>query len=196
MKTINLLNFNQQFPTEKSCVDWMIKHRWNNEPVCQKCGEVGAYRITVNPKVEGKPARHLLKCKACRKQFTVKVGTIFEDSAIPLRTWFLGIFLLTTRTKGTSSIQFSKDLEVSQKTGWFMLHRIRYAINSGSFNKPLEGTVECDETYIGGKRKGKRGRGAAGKTPVAGCVERGGKAKIQVVENVKELPYFQSFKKT
>lgn len=181
----NLKTFNDQFPDETSCVDWMIKYRWDGEPVCQKCGCLGAYRLST---------RNLLKCKACRKQFTVKVGTIFEDSAVPLRTWFLGIFLLTTRKKGISSIQLSNDLGVNQKTAWFMLHRIRYAINSGSFNEPLDGIVECDETYVGGKRKGKRGRGAAGKTPVAGCVKRGGSAKIQVIENVKAntlLPLIQ-----
>lgn len=180
----SLKTFNDQFPDENSCIDWMIDYRWNGEPVCQKCGCLGAYKITVKGKA-GKSDRHLLKCKACRKQFTVKVGTIFEDSAVPLRTWFLGIFLLTTRKKGTSSIQLADDLEVTQKTAWFMLHRIRHAINSGSFDEPLNGTIECDETYIGGKRKGKRGRGAAGKTPVAGCVQRGGKAKVEVVENVK-----------
>lgn len=124
----SLKTFNDQFPNEKACVDWMIQHRWNNEPVCQKCGCLGAYRVTVENKDEEKPARYLLKCKACRKQFTVKVGTIFEDSAVPLKTWFLGIFLLTTRKKGISSIQFANDLEVSQKTGWYMLQRIRHAI--------------------------------------------------------------------
>lgn len=182
----NLNTFNEQFPDETACVDWMIKHRWDGEPVCQKCGCLGAYRLST---------RNLLKCKACRKQFTVKVGTIFEDSAVPLRTWFLGIFLLTTRKKGISSIQLANDLGVNQKTGWFMLHRIRHAINSGSFDKDqLDGIVEVDETYIGGKRKGKRGRGAAGKTAVAGMVERGGDARVEVVENVKAatlLPFIE-----
>lgn len=176
-EAVNLIEFQEKFATENDCINYLAKARWGEEPICPHCGVVGAYRFK-----NGK----LFKCKACRKQFTVKVGTIFEDSALPLRKWFLAIYLLTSLKKGLSSIQLSKYVGVTQKTAWFMLQRIRYAVNTDEFKAPLKNQVEGDETYYGGKKKGdKRGRGSENKKPIFGLAERNGKVLCKAVDNVK-----------
>ena len=176
-EAVNLIEFQEKFATEQVCIDYLENARWNGEPVCPHCGCFGAYKFS-----DGKR----LKCKACRKQFTVRVGTIFEDSHLPLKKWFLAIYLLTSLKKGLSSIQLSKYLGITQKSAWFVLHRIRYAVNTDAFKAPLKNIVEGDETYYGGKGKhNKRGRGAENKTPIFGLVERQGKVICRAVENVK-----------
>ncbi len=127
----------------------------------------------------------MLKCSDCRKPFTVRVGTIFEESALPLQKWFMAIYILTAHKKGISSLQLSRDINVTQKTAWFMLHRIRYAVKTKSFNKPLTGTVESDESCFGGVHSGKTGRGSENKVPVFGMVERGGEIRTMPVKDVK-----------
>ena len=125
-------------------------------------------------------------CAKCRKPFSVKVGTIFEDSPLSLQRWFFAIYLMSAHKKGISSCQLARDLDVTQKTAWFMTQRIRYAMKTKSLLKPLKGTIEADETYIGGKMKGgKRGRGSENKTPVFGMVARGGKVRSIPVADVK-----------
>jgi transposase-like protein len=126
----------------------------------------------------------LYKCADCRKQFTIKVGTIFEDSAIPLQKWFFAIFLMTAHKKGISSCQLARDLSITQKTAWFMLHRIRYMLKSKSFNKPLKGIVEVDETYVGGRAIGSgiTGTNQPNKTPVFGMIQRKGELRIMPVK--------------
>ncbi len=122
-----------------------------------------------------------------------KVGTIFEGSKISLRKWFVAIYLITSHKKGISSLQLSKDIGVTQKTAWFMLHRIRHAVKTKSFNAPLKNVVEADETYIGGKEKNKhtdkrlghtQGRNTKSKTPVFGMIERDGIVMAEKVDNV------------
>lgn len=185
MKTIvqpkfnSLLDVVKHFPDEKSCREHLEKMRWTDKIVCPQCGsDRKIYRIN-----DGK----LFKCADCLKQFTVRVGTIFEDSALPLQKWFMGIYLIMAHKKGISSIQLGKDIEVTQKTAWFMLHRIRYAIRTKSFDKQLNGIVEADETYVGGKTT--RSRKNNNKTIVAGIIERGGRITAKTVEHasIKEL---------
>lgn len=166
-----------KFPDEQSCRDYLEKARWSEGIICPHCGYNEVYKFK-----DGK----LYKCKECRKQFTVKIGTIFEDSALPLQKWFLAIYLITAHKKGISSLQLSKDINVTQKTAWFMLGRIRQAIATKTFNKPLKNIVEADETYIGGKGIGKRGRGAEKKTVVFGLAERQGRVIVKPVKNVKK----------
>jgi len=134
------------------------------------------------------------KCKVCKKQFSVKVGTIFEDSPLGLDKWLIAVWLITNAKNGISSCELARSLEVTQKTAWFMLHRIRLAMLNGSMDK-LADDVEADETYIGGKarnmHKVKRaekitGTGGAGKAIVMGMLERGGPVKVQVVANPKK----------
>ncbi|MCK9400773.1 MAG: IS1595 family transposase [Bacteroidales bacterium] len=140
----NLIDVNDYFRDEDICRNYLANLRWNGNPICPHCGHDKAYEYQ-----NGK----LYKCAKCRQQFTVKVGTIFEDSKIPLKKWFTTVYLLTSHKKGISSLQLGRDIGVTQKTAWFMLHRIRYAIRTKSFNAPMGGIVEADETLIGGKKE-------------------------------------------
>ena len=120
---MNLLEFQAKFSTEKACRDWLAQKRWGSEktPACPHCGSVGVY-IHADEK--------LFSCSDCKKQFTVRIGTIFEDSRLPLFKWFIAIYLFTSLKKGISSIQLSKYINVTQKTAWFMLHRIREVMDN------------------------------------------------------------------
>src|SRR3990167_5164439 len=141
----NLRDLTNYFPTEIECIKFLSAIRWGNEPVCVHCGSFRKIYV-VN---KGK----LFKCADCRKQFSVRIGSIFEDSALPLQTWFMAVYLLMAHKKGISSIQLGKDIGVTQKTAWFMMHRIRHAVRTKSFEKPLTGIIEADETYVGGDEK-------------------------------------------
>lgn len=145
---------------------------WPNGPVCPRCG--GLDRIG---KVSGRTARPgLYNCAACKRQFTVTVGTIFERSKVPLSKWWFAIHLLAASKKGMSSHQFMRMLDVSYPTAWFMSHRIREAMRSGSFAPPMGGqgaVVEVDETFIGQKKDVPKRRGYAHKHAVLTLVERG-----------------------
>ncbi len=175
-EAVNLIEFQQQFGTEQKCIDFLSKSRWGNSPVCPHCKTDGAYKFK---------SGRLFKCRKCRQQFTVRIGTIFEDSRLPLQKWFLAIYLLTSMKRGVPSTQIAKYLGITQKSAWFMLQRIRWAVTQESFNAPLKNIVEADETYVGGKRRGTRGRGAKGKTAVFGVIQRQGEVRCQPVENVK-----------
>jgi transposase-like protein len=170
----SLMDFDKKFPDEQSCRDRLEQARWHGEPVCAQCGSVRKiYHVA-----DGK----LLKCADCRRQFSVRVGTIFEDSALPLKKWFLAIYILNAHKKGISSCQLAKDIEVTQKTAWFMLHRIRYATKHNTFMKPLNGIVEVDETFVGGRADGRGHRDKFNnKTPVFGMVERQGEVRAMPV---------------
>src|SRR6185503_7784360 len=147
--------------------------RWPNGPVCPHCSATKVYRIAANE--DKKVRKGLLKCGECRKQFTVTVGTIFEDSRIPLNKWFHAIHLLCTSKKGMSAHQIHRTLGVTYKSAWFLMHRIRFAMAQEPLKSKLTGIVECDETYIGGKSKNMhadkraekiQGRGTVNKAPV------------------------------
>lgn len=173
----SLLDVVKRFPDEQSCRDYLSEARWHGKVTCPHCNS--------SEKIYTFQSGKLFKCASCQKQFTVKVGTIFEDTALPLQKWFMGIYLITAHKKGISSVQLSKDLGITQKTAWFMLHRIRYAVRTKSFHtNPLSGIVEADETYVGGKGHGKTGRGAEKKTPVFGIAERGGRVSAITVKRV------------
>ncbi|HWA18842.1 MAG TPA: IS1595 family transposase [Devosia sp.] len=166
------------FPDEQSAIDHFTGIRWKNGAFCPYCGSTRVYHFT---------DKRNHKCGDCRKRFSIKVGTIFEDSKIELRKWLLAIWLITSHKKGVASTTLARDIGVTQKTAWFMLHRLRHAARTQSFNGPLDGEVEIDETYVGGKaanrHKGdpKNGPGTAGKTAVVGALQRGGKAVAMVV---------------
>ncbi|MFZ1978151.1 MAG: IS1595 family transposase [Bacteroidota bacterium] len=172
----NLLEVEKCFPTEQSCIDYLIHTRWNDKPVCVHCGSSRKiYRIN-----GGK----LLKCADCRKQFSIKVGTIFEDSPLPLQKWFFATYIFSAHKKGISSCQLGRDINVRQATAWHMLHRIRESMRPKVAKSQLKNIVEADETYVGGKGHGKRGRGAESKTPVFGMIERQGDVRTMPVERV------------
>jgi transposase-like protein len=185
-KFTNFVDFGKRFPDEKACRDYLAKARWNGKPICSHCG----YWQKIYNINDGK----LYKCARCKKQFTVRLGSIFEDSALPLQKWFMAIYILTAHRKGISSCQLARDVQVTQKTAWHMLHRIRYAIRTKSFERPLEGIIEADETYVGGQEKNKhfdkrtenaRGRSTETKAVVFGMLERQGEVRTMPVENVQ-----------
>ncbi|MGY3694270.1 transposase-like protein [Bradyrhizobium sp. USDA 3240] len=168
----------KHFHNEESAYKFVESRLWPNGPVCPHCG--GVDRIS---KMGGKSTRiGTYKCYQCRKPFTVKVGTIFEASHVPMRHWLQAIFLMTSSKKGISSNQLHRTLGCTLKTAWFISHRIREAMRSGGLLPPMGGngkTVEIDETYIGrleGQSKNPRG-GAAHKNVVLTLVERGGSAR-------------------
>lgn len=168
----NLIGFYNKFANENACIDYLEDMRWHGSPICLHCGSVTIYKCS---------SRRIFKCKDCTKQFTARIGTIFEESRLPLQKWFLAIWLLTSHKKGVSSIQIAKHLGITQKSAWHMLHRIRYAVNSGSFDKPMDGTVEIDETYVGGKHRGNL-RHNENKAMVIGIVEKNkGKGRIRAM---------------
>jgi len=165
-----LIQLMSALPDEQAAIDHFTAIRWKDGAFCPHCGSTKVYHFS---------DRRTHKCGDCRKRFSIKVGTIFEDSKIEMRSWMMAIWLITSHKKGIASTALAKDIGVTQKTAWFMLHRLRFAARTQSFNRPLEGEVEVDETYVGGKasnrHKGdpKNGPGTHGKTAVIGAVQRG-----------------------
>jgi transposase-like protein len=168
------------------CTAYVAKLRWPDGPVCPRCdGREHSYVTT----------RRVWKCKTCKRQFSVKRGTIFEDSPIGLDKWMAAIWLIANSKNGISSHELGRALDLTQKSAWFVLHRIRLAMRTGTFEL-MSGQVEVDETYVGGKarnmhrsqikaRNVRPGRSTITKTAVVGMVERGGKVRAHVVDDVK-----------
>src|ERR687892_830110 len=136
----------ERFTDPLKAAEYLESLRWPNGPVCPHCGENERRHYPLKSKT-----RRLWKCAACRKQFTVTVGTIFERSHIPLNKWLLAFYLLCSSKKGMSAHQLHRTLGVTYKSAWFMCHRIREAMKQAPFTRLLTGTVEIDETYVGGK---------------------------------------------
>lgn len=180
-------------PTDTACREYLELKRWNGTPVCPHCGLVEAnhYKLKVKGEFKG-----MYKCKSCKERFTVTLGTMFEGSPISLRKWFIATYLFSAHKKGVSSHQLARDLGVTQKTAWFMLHRLRLAFTDTD-NSPLGGegvVVEADTTVVGGKVKNmtkknrrelsKKGRNG-NKTKVTGIVERSGNIRFDVVDGAE-----------
>ncbi|UQV18867.1 IS1595 family transposase [Brevundimonas albigilva] len=173
-------------PTEQSAIDHLTAIRWANGKFCPLCGNANAAKIGTLT------GTNTHKCYECRKRFSIKVGTIFQDTKLPLRTWYAAIWMITNHPKGIASTTLATDLGITQKSAWFVLHRLRHAARTDSFNAPLSGEVEVDETAVGGLEKNKHeskkkhvGRGLIGKTVVMGLVQRGGQVRAGVIDNVK-----------
>ena len=182
----NLFDLLTYFKTEEKCQEHLALQRWNGKPVCPHCGH--------SEKIYVMKGSQPYKCSDCRKKFSVRVGSIFEDSKIGLQKWFAAIYLITAHKKGISSYQLARDLGITQKSAWFILHRLREASQTKAFNAPLSNEVEIDETYCGGKEKnkhkskkteGSQGRSTATKVPVLGMVERKGNLRAMKVPDTK-----------
>ena len=178
----NLKELMMKLSDEKICRQYMEQMRWGSEAFCPHCNSTRPYKLK-----DGKSYR--CSSRKCKKDFTVTVGTIFENSKIPLSTWLAAIFVLTGHKKGISSHQLARDLGVTQKTAWFINHRVRLIMDIP--DKPLDQVVEVDETYVGGKvanmsrgrRKKWQDSNKDNKTAVMGLLQRNGNAKLLVIGN-------------
>ena len=178
--TISTFALFKMFPTEDSARAYLEGRLWPNGPFCPTCrsGE----RLTTRKK-------GFHRCNACGEDFTVRTGTIFGRSHIPLHKWVYAMYLLVTARKGISSMQLAKEIGVTQKSAWFMLQRLREACSAPGNIDKLRGVIEIDEAFFGGKERNKHeskklhaGRGSVGKTAVLGMRERGGRTRAKVVE--------------
>ncbi len=164
--------------------DYLESLRWPLGPACPHCGSMAAYKLNSKTKSKRPMRKGVYKCKDCRKQFSVTVGTLFEGSHIPLNKWLMAVSFICSSKKGISAHQLHRMLGVTYKSAWFMAHRIRYAMARTGPQKKLQGVVEVDETYIGGRARGKRGRGARNKTPVVALVSRNGEVRSKTIKKV------------
>lgn len=171
-------------PDETAAIKYFAAIRWANGEFCPYCGHDKIY-----PFKDGKN----WKCAQCRERFSIRVGTIFEDSKIPIRKWLTAIWFITSHRKGIASTQLAKDIDVQQRTAWFMLHRLRHAARTRSFNRPLRGIVEVDEGYFGGKEANKHRNkrtgksGTSGKVLAIGMVERDGELRLKTIKSTGDM---------
>ena len=189
-----LLEAIRYFSDRDVCVDFVAKLRWPDGPVCPRCeGTEHSYLKT----------RRIWKCKSCKRQFSVKVGTIFEDSPLGLDKWLPAVWLAANSKNGISSHELGRALGITQKSAWFMLHRIRLAMQMRSLDA-VSGEVEVDETYIGGRARNMHksvrarkitGTGGADKTVVAGVLERGGRVRAEVIPNTRRATLHDQVKR-
>jgi transposase-like protein len=188
MKPKTLQQAMKHFSDMDVCIQTVAEMRWPNGPVCPECGHGEHYYLATQRR---------WKCKDCKRQFSVKIGTIFEDSALGLDKWLIALWMLVSCKNGVSSYEIHRALGITQKSAWFVLHRLRYALQNGSLVKMGKGDagIEVDETFIGGlsrnMHKGRRlqaihGTGGKGKVAVMGILERGGEIRASVVPNVRK----------
>jgi transposase len=175
MKKYTTKDFQQEFPTDDACLEYIKNQRWPKGIHCVRC-----QKITKHHKVKNRPC---YECDYCGTQVYPTADTIFHKSPTPLKTWFEVMYRMASTRCGISAKQIQRETGVTYKTAWRMFQKIRTLFDDDC--EPLTGEVEVDETYIGGRREGKRGRGAAGKSKVVGAAQRNGKVVACVVQDVK-----------
>jgi transposase-like protein len=172
-RNITLPELIERFHSEDACREALERLRWPDGVACLRCGSLSISRITTVDRFE---------CNSCGYQFSATVGTIFHDTHLPLWKWFLTTYMICESRKGMSANQVRRTLGVTYKTAWYLCHRIRAAMQETN-PKPLSGTVEADESWVGGKERGKRGS-RKHKTIVAGVIQRGGQVRLKVIGDV------------
>ena len=177
---ISTYDFLQKFSNEKAAIEYLENQRWRGGIKCPRCSSENTSNWS---RKQG-----WRRCNSCRKPFNVKTSSVFEKSKIPLNKWMLAFYFIVTARKGISSMQISKQLGITQKSAWIMCQKAREAMGNCKNNYIFKGIVECDETYIGGKKRKRhsdnniiKGRGAIGKIPVFGIVERQGRIMSMVI---------------
>jgi len=185
---LNLVKLAQEFSDEDKARELFESMRWPDGPVCPHCknkGEKPLSKLEAQPHSKRPVRKGVYFCGACRQQFSVTVGTAFEGSHIPISKWLMAIHIICAAKKSISSNQLHRMLGVTYKTAWFMTHRIRFAMTPNHWAEPkLTGTVEVDETFVGGK--GEKETKHLRQTPVVALIERGGKARVKVVASVTQ----------
>jgi transposase-like protein len=195
---LNLIKLAQEYSDEDKARELLETLRWPEGPVCPHCKAKEPYKLTPKATSKSPGRKGLYKCRECRKQFTVLVGTIFSDSHIPISKWLMAIFIICSSKKAVSAHQLHRMLGMTYKSAWFMAHRIRFAMVEGPLAEMLNGTVEVDETYVGGKKRHGDPEPAGGyrkntkKVPLVAAVQRGGKVRTQTMQKVtgKNLKQF------
>jgi transposase-like protein len=173
---------------ELTAVEFLEKQRWGSTPACVKCGSVDVYKMT-DAKTGERNSRYLWRCRDCKEQYTVRIGTVYEESRIELRHWCYAFWRACTSKKGVSALEIKRHCQISYKSALFLMNRIRFAMAPDPALPKLTGTVEADEMYIGARKPrypkmGKRGRGTTNKVPVFVAVERQGGLRRRIVPDV------------
>lgn len=185
-ETMSIMDVLELFPNEEESIKWFEELLWGDKKICPHCG---CFENVTQP--QSKKKKFIYWCKDCQSHFSVRVGTVMESSKIPIQKWAVTAYYLMTARKGISSLQLSKEISVTQKTAWFMLHRLREACQPKDWKLVKE--AEVDEMYLGGlernkhmKKRQNKGRGPTGKIPVIGMKEReGGRVKAFVLQNAQ-----------
>jgi len=192
----SLISLANHFSNDKRCRDFITEQRWGKTIVCPFCGHTHIYACGNGD--------NQFKCGHCHKRFSCLVGTIFQNTKLPLQKWFMAMYLVSSHKKGISSHQLSRDIEITQKSAWYMLQKIRTLFRQYD-NKALAGEVEMDEMYLGGRETNKheskktehtQGRSTKTKAPIFGMVERNGRARVMYVPNTQAatlMPIIRQF---
>jgi transposase-like protein len=185
-RELTLMQMMTRFSTEESARTYFENLLWPNGAVCPHCGNNNQdriYKLTAN--TSSKVRKGLHKCAECNERFTVTMNTVMEDSHIPLNKWLIAFYMMCASKTQISALQLQRHLELgSYRTAWFMCHRIRFTLKDAMPADKLEGTVEADETYIGGRVRGRGRRYVGNKTPVVSLVERSGRVRSTVMDKV------------